>query len=354
MTRILGIESSCDETAVAIVYQDEQSCLHVEKSIILSQIKEHAKYGGVVPEVAARKHLEAIFPILSHEINPTGENIDAIAVTQGPGLSQALRTGVETAKTLAWIWKKPLLPISHMEGHIYTSWFVTKTHPEFPVIALIVSGGHTELILMKAHGEYQRIGETLDDAAGEAFDKVARMLELPYPGGPQISILAENGKIDAFDFPRGLLNRPNLDFSFSGLKTSVLYTLRKNEDKLHNDIFRANIAASFQEAVVDVLVRKTVRAVNQYRPKSVVLSGGVSANQILRERLIDTIKIKFKIPVFIPPMQYTVDNAAMIGAVGCYEFNNPNCTVNPLDVKADPNLDVFGMESSAVCKPEVL
>ncbi|MBU0614263.1 tRNA (adenosine(37)-N6)-threonylcarbamoyltransferase complex transferase subunit TsaD [Patescibacteria group bacterium] len=353
MTRILGIESSCDETAVAIVCKDEVGVLHVEKSFILSQIKEHAKYGGVVPEVAARQHLEGIFAILSHEINPTGENIDAIAVTQGPGLSPALRVGVETAKALAWIWNKPLLPISHMEGHIYTSWFVTKKHPEFPVLALIVSGGHTELILMTGHGKYERLGETLDDAAGEAFDKVAKMIGLPYPGGPQISSLAEQGNPKAYDFPRGLLDRPDLNFSFSGVKTSVLYMLRKNEEKLSGESFRADVAASFQEAVVDVLVRKTQRAVTQYRPKSVVLSGGVAANKALRERLKNDIENTFKVPVFLPPMQYTVDNAAMIAAVGCYKIQNPSCVVSPFEVASNPNLDIFGSNLELNCKPQV-
>jgi N6-L-threonylcarbamoyladenine synthase len=332
--RILGIETSCDETAIAVV-QGNGDVLQVEQNIVSSQIKTHEKYGGVVPEVAARMHLKKIIPMIREELPKNGEEIDAIAVTAGPGLSPALRTGVEVAKTLAWSWGKPLIGVSHLEGHIYTNWLGDEI-PQFPALCLIVSGGHTELILMKNHGEFKRIGETLDDAAGEAFDKVAKMLGLSYPGGPHIQKLAEEGNSEAFDFPRGLLDRPNLDFSFSGIKTSVLYTLRENQERLDDEEFRANIAASFQEAVVDVLVRKTKRAADKYKPASVLLAGGVAANSVLRERLDEYIT---DIPVFVPPMKYATDNAAMIAAAGYFRSQDQKNFIDPLLLKANPNLD---------------
>ncbi len=350
--RILGIESSCDETAIALV-SDESGRLLVEKSIVLSQIQIHEEYGGVVPEVAARQHLKAIFPMLRAEIVTDGEGIDIIAVTAGPGLAPALRTGVEVAKTLAWSWDKPLLGVSHMEGHIYASWLGggekvkdqrseirESRDPEFPLLCLIVSGGHTELVLMKNHGEYERLGETLDDAAGEAFDKTAKMLGLSYPGGPAIQELAKKGDAKAFDFPRGLLNRPDLNFSFSGLKTSVLYTLRKEESWLNDPQFRANIAASLQEAIVDVLVRKTMRAVKQVQPAGLVIAGGVSANTLLRERLAEK-AAEQHLPFHLPPLKYSLDNAAMIAAVGYFRAKDKVNFVDPLKLSANSNLDVF-------------
>ena len=344
--RILGIESSCDETAIAVVSGSKDN-LKVEKSVVLSQVKIHAKYGGVVPEVAARKHLEAIFPMLKNEINQGGEDIDAIAVTAGPGLASALRTGVEVAKTLAWLWKKPLVPVSHLEGHIYASWLKADDisisnfqFPIFPALCLIVSGGHTELVLMKSHGEYERIGETLDDAAGEAFDKTAKMLGLQYPGGPEIAKYAKGGRVDAFDFPRGLLNRPNCDFSFSGLKTSVLYKLRENEDQLNDIQFKRDVSASIQEAIVDVLVRKTVRAVKKVNPASIILAGGVAANEVLRERLKEASE-KLEIPLHVPEFKYSMDNAAMIAAAGYFRAQSESNFINPLKLKADPNLDLI-------------
>ncbi len=331
---ILGIETSCDETAIAII-RAKSDRLKVKKSVIFSQADIHAEHGGVVPEIAARQHLEKIFPLLQKHVNPKGRGIDAIAVTAGPGLSPALRTGVEVAKTLAWSWEKPLIPVSHLEGHIYANWLDSKP-PELPLLALLVSGGHTELVLMKDHGVFERIGETLDDAAGEAFDKVAKMLGLPYPGGPEIAKLAKSGDAQAFDFPRGLLDRPNLDFSFSGLKTSVLYTLRKHEDQMDDPSFRSDIAASFQEAVVDVLVRKTMRALKTYNAKTVVIAGGVSANIELRNRMkkqMKSLDVKFAQPDFA----YTLDNAAMIAAAGYFRARQHHFT-DPLSLKANPNL----------------
>jgi len=335
---ILGIETSCDETAIAVLSGKGEK-LKVKKNIVYSQIDIHRKYGGVVPEVAARKHLEILFPMLEKEVARSGKGIDAIAVTAGPGLSPALRTGVETAKTLAWLWEKPLVGVSHLEGHIYANWLSKGKSPQLPLLAVLVSGGHTELVLMKDHGQFERIGETIDDAAGEAFDKVAKMLGLPYPGGPEIAKLAEGGDTEAYTFPRGLMDRPGYDFSFSGVKTSVLYTLRENESLLNDQEFRKNIAASFQEAVVDVLVEKTSRAIKDHDIASVVLAGGVSANIELRKRMKQAVKDRFDLPVLVPPFEYSLDNAAMIAAAGYFRAKQ-HCFVDPLILKADPNLDI--------------
>lgn len=334
--RILAIESSCDETAFAVL-SGEGDTLVVESSFVRSQIDIHQAYGGVVPEVAAREHLEMIIPMLARAARPDGAGIDAVAVTSGPGLAPALRVGVEVAKTLAWSWKKPLIPVCHLEGHIYASW-LNKEIPAFPVLALVVSGGHTELILMKDHGVFERIGETLDDAAGEAFDKVAKMLGLPYPGGPEVDALARSGNPNAFAFPRAMLNRDDFMFSFSGLKTQVLYQLRRDASRLSDEKYRADIAASFQEAVVDVLVQKTMRAAGKYLPKSIVLAGGVAANIALRERLVESGQ-HHGIPVHLPDFKYSLDNAAMIGAAG-YFRSLRGISADPLTLKVDPNLDI--------------
>ena len=331
--KILAIETSCDETAISLV-SGENDHLTVDENIVFSQIDVHEEFGGVVPEVAARMHLEKLVPMLANHVPNNGEGIDAIAVTSGPGLAPALRTGVEVAKTLAWIWEKPLVPVSHLEGHIYANWLGREEVPEFPALCLIVSGGHTELIVMKDHGVFERIGETLDDAAGEAFDKVANMLELGYPGGPWIARVAEKGDPEAFGFPRGLLDRPDYNFSFSGVKTSVLYTLRK----LGDDVIAADVAASFQEAVVDVLVRKTLRAAKAIQPKSIILAGGVAANVSLRARLQEAAQ-GLGVPVFVPPMEYSTDNAAMIAGAGYFRAQKKENIVDPLTLKANPNLD---------------
>lgn len=342
--RILAIESSCDEAAVALVTGDGERVL-VESSFVRSQIDIHRAYGGVVPEVAAREHLAYLFVMLRQALAEAKGEIDAIAVTAGPGLAPALRVGVEAAKALAWAWQKPLVPVCHLEGHIYASWVsgekVASSEervPEFPALALIVSGGHTELVLMKDHGIFERLGETVDDAAGEAFDKVAKMLSLPYPGGPQVEKLAQGGDVTAFVFPRAMMEKDTLDFSFSGLKTSVLYTLRKNEEQMTDDAFRRNIAASFQEAVVDVLAKKTARAIGRYAPKSVILAGGVAANMVLRER-ITAVGATLGVPVFVPPFKYSLDNAAMIGVAGYFRARAGHFT-DPLHLVADPNMDI--------------
>lgn len=342
--RVLAIETSCDETSAAIIAGDwVVGAGHAEPvrplaHVVRSQIVTHQAFGGVVPEVAAREHLAYMVPMVAKVMADAGvdkDGIDAIAVTVGPGLAPALRVGVEVAKTLAVAWGKPLVPVCHLEGHIYASW-LGQAAPEFPVLAVIVSGGHTELVLMKNHGEFERIGETIDDAAGEAFDKVAKMLGLPYPGGPAVEKLAVGGDEKAFAFPRAMPE--SLDFSFSGVKTSVLYTLRENEEKMGDEAFRRNIAASFQEAVVDVLVKKAAKAVAKYRPASVVLAGGVAANVVLRTRLQEMGE-RLGVAVHVPPFAYSLDNAAMIGAAGCFRFALGH-TADPLTVQAQPNMDI--------------
>lgn len=343
--KLLAIETSCDETAVAIAAPYRRG-VRVLKSKVFSQVDTHAEFGGVVPEVAARQHLMKLIPMIEHFIGDDLGSVDAIAATVGPGLPPALRTGVEVAKTLAYALDKPFVPVSHLEGHLYANWilpggFIERlrfSSPAFPALALLVSGGHTELILMKGHGEYELLGETLDDAAGEAFDKVAKMLELGYPGGPAIAKLAEKGNVEAFDFPRGLLDKPGFDFSFSGLKTSVLYTLRNHEDRLKDESFKADIAASFQEAVVDVLTKKTLRAIEKYSPKSFLLAGGVSANRALRNRLQE--HISSNVRVHVPELRYCMDNAAMIAAAGLYRYRAGHA-VDPLSVAADSQYSVF-------------
>lgn len=343
--RILAIETSCDETAVAVL-EGKGEKLHLLSSFVRSQINIHEEYGGVVPEVAAREHLEMLIPMLRREVSPNGEGIDAIAVTNGPGLAPALRVGVEVAKTLAFLWEKPLVPVCHLEGHIYAAWLggvdtevdPYGATPQFPALCLIVSGGHTELVLMKDHGEFERLGETLDDAAGEAFDKVAKMLGLGYPGGPRVAALAESGDRQAFDFPRAMVENNDFNFSFSGLKTSVLYTLRANEEKLTDEKFKADIAASFEEAVVDVLALKTKKAIQKYHPKSLILAGGVAANLHLRNRLTE-LSQALETPLFLPDFQFSLDNAAMIAAAGYFRAKAKEFA-DPLTVRIDPNLDI--------------
>lgn len=338
--RILAIESSCDETAVAVLAGQGDDLL-LESSLVRSQIDIHQTYGGVVPEVAAREHLAYLFPMITQALikaRISANDLDVIAVTTGPGLAPALRVGVEAAKALAWAWHKPLVPVCHLEGHIYATWLDTLTPPQFPALALIVSGGHTELVLMTAHGSFERLGETIDDAAGEAFDKVAKMLSLPYPGGPQIEQLAKLGNSAAFDFPRAMLDKPNLDFSFAGLKTSVLYTLRKNEEQLADSQFRADIAASFQAAVIDVLMKKTAKAVLAYSPKSIILAGGVAANISLRSCL-QRLGAEHGVDVHVPSFAYALDNAAMIAVAGYYRALAQDF-VDPLVLSANPNLDI--------------
>ncbi|QQR78785.1 MAG: tRNA (adenosine(37)-N6)-threonylcarbamoyltransferase complex transferase subunit TsaD [Candidatus Moraniibacteriota bacterium] len=333
--KLLAIETSCDETAAAIIGYDGVS-LSVLSSIVSSQAELHAAWGGVIPNLAAREHVRNIIPVVEsalHEASVTPQDLDCVAVTQGPGLIPALLIGVSAAKTLALAWDKPLLGVNHLEGHIYANMLTDDSQPtthkkdlEFPLLALIVSGGHTQLILMHDHFEYKLLGETDDDAAGEAFDKVAKMLNLPYPGGPEIGKRADAyrtaaERVPAKRFPRPMLSSDDYRFSFSGLKTAVLYSLQKESDeKKSNREFVALIAHEFQEAVVDTLVGKTERALQEYQPKTVVIAGGVSANVRLRERMTAMVATYSDCQFLMPPFQYSLDNAAMIGAAGMLRY----------------------------------
>ncbi len=327
---ILAIESSCDESGVALVHASRKRdhyTFEVKKNFVYSQISTHRKHGGVVPEVAAREHAVRL-PRLLDELASTKatkaklkKSIDAVAVTSGPGLITSLLVGVEFAKTISAVWKKPLVAVNHLEGHIYANLLTRlKTeHPQFvfPVLALIVSGAHTELVLMKSHLHYKLLGSTRDDAVGEAFDKTAKLLGLPYPGGPVLSKLAQKGNVNAVNFPRAMLDQKNFDFSFSGLKTAVAIHLQKNKTK------PADVAASFEEAATDALIHKTLRAAAQYKPKTVLIAGGVAANLPLRRKLNDSFTAAFPhVHVLEPDLLYTTDNAAMIGAAGAVRFLN--------------------------------
>jgi N6-L-threonylcarbamoyladenine synthase len=317
-TRILGIETSCDETAAAVVENGRR----IISTIVASQAALHAKYGGVFPEVASRRHIETIYPVVSSALNQAHvgiHSIDAIAVTRGPGLAGSLVVGVNMAKGLALASGIPLLGINHLEAHLYSTWLQDDmTEPKFPLLGLIVSGGHTELILMREHLTYERLGGTLDDAAGEAFDKIARLLGLGYPGGPAIQAAAEGGDSKAFPFPRSWLD-DTWDFSFSGLKTAVLRQVRRHQPDLEAGVEVprpglpiADLAASFQSAVVDVLAGKTIKAAEEYSVQDILVAGGVSANRALRQTFTE----KSPVGVRFPPLALCTDNAAMIAAAG--------------------------------------
>ena len=328
MTLILGIESSCDETAAAVV-RDGRTIL---SNVVASQVDLHAPYGGVFPEVASRAHVEVISAVVQQALEEAEVGYDdlaAVAVTRGPGLAGSLLVGVNYAKGLALARSLPLVGVNHLEGHIYSLWLTEAAEQiVFPVLALIVSGGHTELVLVRDHGHYEHLGGTQDDAAGEAFDKVARLLNLGYPGGPAIQQASAGGNARAFQFPRAKTDGA-YDFSFSGLKTAVLRTAtvqphssrprqrgEENEAPLRSDIRVADVAASFQQAVVQALVEKTVQAAQEYGATAILLAGGVSANKPLREELSK----QAARPVFFPPLHLCTDNAAMIAAAGYFRF----------------------------------
>lgn len=308
---ILGIESSCDDTGVAVVQAHTDGSVTVKSNSITAQ--DHRETGGVVPEVAARHHAAAIMPTIEQalqEATTAIEEIDAIAVTYGPGLIACLLVGVETAKTIAAVRNIPFIGVNHMEGHI-ASTFVEHPHIQFPAVVLLASGGHTMLVGMKDRTTFHLIGTTRDDAAGEAFDKVAKMLGLPYPGGPEISRLALKGDPYAYSFPRPMIDSGDFDFSFAGLKTSLLYHIRDHAPKDEND--RANIAASFQESIIEVLVSKTLAAAELHNAKTVILGGGVSANKGLQERLKSVFaQVQADVEVVIPSPGLFTDNGAMI------------------------------------------
>ena len=325
--RVLGIETSCDETAAAVVVDGHQ----VLSSVVSSQIDLHARYGGVVPEIASRAHVEALTPVVARSLVEAGigdDHVDAVAATVGPGLIGALLVGVSAAKTLALVWDVPFVAVNHLEAHLYAA-LLEDPHLELPVVVLLVSGGHTLLVLMEGHGRYRVLGSTIDDAAGEAFDKVARWLGLGYPGGPAIDASAMQGDPGAIRFPRALLDEGH-DFSFSGLKTSVVNHVRRNPE-----VSTADVAASFQEAVVEVLVTKARRAAVEHRARGLCLAGGVAANSVLRERLLDAC-VADGLRAFLPSRSMCTDNAAMVAAAGWYRLQSDG--PSPLDTGADPNL----------------
>jgi N6-L-threonylcarbamoyladenine synthase len=340
MTLILGIETSCDETAAAVVADGRT----IHSSVVASQVDLHRRYGGVFPEMASRQHVVNILPVIQEALaeadldwddpeESAAHGLSAVAVTHGPGLAGSLLVGVNVAKGLAWGWGLPLLGINHIEAHIYGNWLVKAPPPKFPLVCLVVSGGHTELILMTDHGQYRRLGGTLDDAAGEAFDKVGRLLGLSYPGGPAIQEAARAGTPTSFKLPRAWLPG-TYDFSFSGLKTAVLRIVQKHQPQAEDGpvskarvvssqvppVMRvlpmANLAASFQAAVVDVLVEKTSQAAQEFGAKIVLLAGGVASNEMLRAEMSS----RSPVPVRYPPLDLCTDNAAIVASAAFYRF----------------------------------
>ena len=337
MMKVLAVETSCDETAAAVLERTDDGLIRILSNIVYSQMNLHQVYGGVYPELASREHVAKILPVIEEALRTAAElesttqhlppktylqdKIDLIAVTAGPGLIGSLLVGANAVKTIAYALDKPVLPIHHHEGHIAAAWIqaaeTKHPTPKLPALALVVSGGHTQLVLIRSIGQFEIIGKTRDDAAGEAFDKVARLIGLPYPGGPAISKLATTYHptpiTQHLSLPRPMIDSDDLDFSFSGLKTAVA-TLIAKQDQV-TDEFKTALAYEFQEAVVDVLVHKTERAIAKYQPKSLILAGGVAANARLREALAEAYHLSpITYNLFVPPFEYCTDNAAMIGA----------------------------------------
>jgi len=352
--KILGIETSCDETAAAIV----ENGTKILSSVVASSAKLHQKTGGIIPEVAAREQLKCIIPVIKETVSNCKlkiENLDAIAVTVGPGLIGSLLVGIETAKTLAYIFNKKIVPINHLRAHLYANWLIPEQKgkrgkrqklPQFPAVGLVVSGGHTDLVLVKGHtapayarhktcmqNKIKWLGGTRDDAAGECFDKTARVLGLPYPGGPAIAKLAEKGKSTSYPLPRPMLKQKNFDFSFSGLKTSVINLVR--EEKKIN---KANLAASIQEAIIDSLVEKTIQAAKKYKVKSILLAGGVAANSRLGEKFKSRLQT-ITSQLYIPPPGLCTDNAAYVASCAFFNYK-PSSWKN---LKANPNLSIANL-----------
>lgn len=341
--KILAIETSCDETAAAIV-KKEINTITLLSNVISTSLGLHAKTGGIIPEQAAREQIKFIIAVIEKALSDSKlkhHELDAIAVTVGPGLIGSLLVGVETAKTLSYAWNKPIIPVNHLIGHIYANWISNPSYsslPSFPSLALVVSGGHTDLVLIKNHHYISWLGGTRDDAAGEAFDKIGRMLGFPYPAGPTIAKHAEKGDPKAFDFPRPLIGSPDFDFSFSGLKTAVYREIQTIKQPASpqggfNKITISDLCASVEHAIIDVLVKKTLKAAQKFQVKSILLGGGVAANEKLRSKLIqDT---KYQLPntaIFFPEKSLCTDNAAMIGAAAALigkEEPWKNITVDP-------------------------
>lgn len=355
---ILGIETSCDETSAAII-EKKGDQLILRSNVVASSLAIHAKTGGVIPENAAREQIKYILPVIKQALNTafdTLNNIDALAVTYGPGLIGSLLVGVETAKTLAYVLDKPLIPVNHMLGHIYANWLraeseeqrakpyalsaMPNTEIQFPTVALIVSGGHTDLLLLKNHGDFKLLGGTRDDAAGEAFDKIGRLLGLAYPAGAEIEKRAKLGDPKRFDFPRPLVGSPDYDFSFSGLKTAVLrevtllrhpersegsYNHKDSSSATQNDIDDETVndlCAGVQKAIVSVLIKKTLKAAKEYNVKSILLSGGVAANETLRQQFeLDARRYTLDAKIFAPQKSLCTDNAAMIAAAAAFNYH---------------------------------
>lgn len=352
--RILGIESSCDETAAAIVEDGHR----ILSNVVRTQIDIHKVYGGVVPEIAARSHIEVINPVIKQALtdaNLTWDDIDGIAVTYAPGLSGSLLVGTLAARTLALQKNIPLYPIHHVEAHVYANFITDQANgitltlpskqPDFPMLALIVSGGHSQLVLFKDHGDYELLGQTQDDAVGEAFDKVAKILGLPYPGGPSIAEAAKLGDPKAYQLPKSKL-KGDYDFSFSGLKTAVLRAVQREVGvdttfpsfelaARLDDVQRANFAASFQHTAIETLVDKAEKAFNDYAPASVVIAGGVAANQELRAQL----QARLPLPIEYAPMQLCTDNGAMIATLGCF-YAKTQAPASPFDLEIQPSLSM--------------
>ncbi|NPC91673.1 tRNA (adenosine(37)-N6)-threonylcarbamoyltransferase complex transferase subunit TsaD [Bacillus sp. WMMC1349] len=331
---VLGIETSCDETAVAIVKNGTE----IITNVVASQIESHKRFGGVVPEIASRHHVEQITIVLEEALLKSGmsfNEIDAIAVTEGPGLVGALLIGVNAAKALSFAHNIPLVGVHHIAGHIYANRLVKELC--FPALALVVSGGHTELVYMKEHGSFEVIGETLDDAAGEAYDKVARTMGLPYPGGPHIDKLAQQGTANV-PLPRAWLEEGSYHFSFSGLKSAVINTLH-NASQKGETISPEDLSASFQESVIEVLVTKTERAAKAFHVKQILLAGGVAANKGLRTALDQTFSKYTDIELLIPPLSLCTDNAAMIAAAGAVAFEKG--IRGKYDMNGHPGLELF-------------
>ena len=333
--KILGIETSCDETAVAVV-RYEGGRFFVDDHVVSSQVKTHQKYGGVIPEVAARMHVPVLPELIARITQWKRGNIDAVAVTAGPGLATSLRVGIETAKALAVSWNVPLVPVDHMEGHVASAMIGRAlTDDWLPALALIVSGGHTEWVRIRALGAYTIIGQTRDDAVGEAYDKVAALLGLPYPGGPSVDRSAKLGNAARFDFPRPMISDRSLDVSFSGLKTAVRYLIDATPQAQRDVSFVQDVCAAFVEAVMDVLMTKTQRAIEQEAPRTLLLGGGVAASPVLRARL-QTLADENSVALWLPEMAYTTDNAAMIAAAGALRFSEGDATHNPFALDAEP------------------